>query len=404
MTTYQQIKRVFEKDFEYYFIIGRKDKLGNLKSRICSGYTPKYFYPDGVYKINNEFETKSSDHVYNGLNSDDINYNNEVRKDNFQTEQTEDKIKYKFANHQVKSLNTSKLVPNNKYVTGNNTIQKTFNSKSRNISVDYKLPPGEIHFSENDIDNVNYDGETVAKDQNTNDNIRNIVGEDHLDSGKSEQDSLNQKIFSIINSSGTVDDNASDGKAIKYIIFIEILAEMTNRYSKPEEITYRVRKVETISDSESMSNALGQVNDPNDIIVTTEDNVLISDNSHRRLFEERRTRKNNNSSMIVKVNHPNIMVGNLESLSLEKPLTDRKIRELDKREREREIHNINANRKAPRIFIPPLKMGAVKSGPGKVNNDKIPIDEVPTQRKDEDMFEIKNEYKHIAILKHSSNK
>jgi hypothetical protein len=85
----------------------------------------------------------------------------------------------------------------------NSTIPRTHYSRSKNISVDYKLPPGEIHLSDN---------EEIEKDlEAPRCNKIELVDID--------KESLNKRIISIINSSGTIDDLDSEGKFLFKNIF-----------------------------------------------------------------------------------------------------------------------------------------------------------------------------------------
>jgi hypothetical protein len=185
LTTYQEIKKHYERDLEYYFS-REKTKWENCVSKICSPVPKAFFEPSGYSQFNNIQEE--------GYNKE-LHFKEELIELNDKEQVVIERFDYlKRFNSGVKSLNNSKIVQN-RYV--NSTIQKTFYSRSKNISIENKLPPGEIHISDNEVEK---DLENPKKREESFD----------LD-----KDSLNRRIISIINSSGTINEFDSEGKTKK---------------------------------------------------------------------------------------------------------------------------------------------------------------------------------------------
>ena len=194
LTTYQEIKKSYEKDFEFYFS-KRKSRCQNLYSKFCIKTSKAFFEPSGYYQANYNY--------YQEDENKELNFKDEIVKTS--ENQNEPALGVDYQSHRrfyssgLRSLNNSKMIYNRH---ANSTIPRTHYSRSKNISVDYKLPPGEIHLSDNE--------------ELENDIHLNAPRCNKLEIVDIDKESLNKRIISIINSSGTIDDVDSEGKSYKY--------------------------------------------------------------------------------------------------------------------------------------------------------------------------------------------
>jgi hypothetical protein len=162
ITTYQDIKQTYVNDPEYM----NRDICKNIKSKLCYKTLTAYFKPYGIYEVN------------------------------FNLNETENLLNEPKYNNTQKSRKPMATFPAN-------STQKTI--ISRTLSNEYKVQPGELHQSEGE-------GEYPRLNTHTQNLITSKI---ELTSNNMDNDSLNKKIFSIIDSSGTIEDNdKSDGKVL----------------------------------------------------------------------------------------------------------------------------------------------------------------------------------------------
>lgn len=174
LTTYQDIKKSYKNDIDTFFVSKLKiknNKINEFITQCCKNIciNPKptipWFNPSDIYKVNyTHFDIDSK-------------------------QETENKSKSKTKNY-----------------INNSTNPKTV------YNAEYKMQPGEIHFSDNEIDNVMLNEGSRINNNNLHCEITTL---DNNNESKVRDESLNKRIFSIINSSGTLeDDENKSGKII----------------------------------------------------------------------------------------------------------------------------------------------------------------------------------------------
>ncbi len=156
MTTYQEIKKVNESS---QFIFNTGTKCENMKQKLCKKIGQAFFNPSGIYHSN--FEMKDS------RNKENVEHIKNLDGPNF---------------------------------TNHDYIKRSYFKKLHYEDNPYK--PGEIHLSDEEQD--------VTFTQTAHRNGPYIM---------EENDSLNKKIISIINSSGTKNEDVSEGKFFVILLF-----------------------------------------------------------------------------------------------------------------------------------------------------------------------------------------
>jgi hypothetical protein len=180
LTTYQDIKQNFMKDIDYFFVNvqNQNRKFTNLFGKLSCKRIGKmpWFNPNGVY------EPKD---IIKGIFYESHHKEENIDKENICVQG--DKIKS---------------------ITDAEPINSKFNYPQyrKNLNNQQRFLPGELHFSENEINNEIENTELKEEEHNQYRGY-NVEIDTYNKEGSFEQDSLNKKIFSIINSSGTVEDN-----------------------------------------------------------------------------------------------------------------------------------------------------------------------------------------------------
>ncbi len=255
ITTYQEIKKIAEKDIDYYTTVFKKPSQ-NLIIKFCKLVPKANFNPSGIYvypskTINNNYNIHN--HIYNQIHNNH-NSNPHLAKN-----------KYTHTNNTNQSLDKK---PNEKDFDNTCEFVKTLPKETvgnvlplyaSHSVMEYKLPPGEIHFSDNDIDNIS-DNEIKSR----------AIYE--LD-----KDSLNQKIFSIINSSGTERDNDESDKSD------ELFAECMSGPSSIHRSSNVLDRIDSYARGMNDREERYRSRDGREVIITGED-VLFSDSSKKILF------------------------------------------------------------------------------------------------------------------------
>jgi hypothetical protein len=165
LTTYQDIKKNYANDPEYH---ADRGICQNFSHKLFYRNRQAYFKPNGVYEVN---------YLINNINDTDEAFYASLTK----------------GDRKKQPMTTFP----------NSTNQKTI--ISRTLSNEYKVQPGELHQSEGD---GGHDFPRII----TQGNMLTSKIEVTSQNNDFENDSLNKKIFSIIDSSGTIEDNdKSDG-------------------------------------------------------------------------------------------------------------------------------------------------------------------------------------------------
>lgn len=179
LTTYQDIK---ESEVKYRRFQKRLNKSQNIKSKLCYNNNKSFFNPKGIY-----ISTYGNNHLQSTQgNVNQVNYENIVQNENNQC----------IINNELKINEIGLESFKDKIISNNRTINSHKYLNKLNIK------PGEILYSEDEE-------KEIRDDYNNKLNINEIIKEEN----SQKNNSLDRKIFSIINSSGTLEDN-NNGKNI----------------------------------------------------------------------------------------------------------------------------------------------------------------------------------------------
>ncbi len=280
LTTYQDIKKNYINDAEYFFINTIRGRILNIFKRFCKRNPKAFFDPGGIYKTSVTIYCKENKEK----NLDNLIELEGIKLNAFPSPlNSKESSSYKGNDEDKFVTEKSVALPKNKYE----------HYSQNNINIDEKSVYDGQKFSDEEIcRNIEMDSEILCHEYKMN-KILAQLDKRHLDQ---------QNIISIKSSSQSLKDldkgNSSDGNFDNFLFlkYLEISGECED-WELFHDIPLQLFRDKEIKDKNSFKNKFSldlnkwtnQIKSPNNILELEEDNLLSLQLSHRNFnsFEKK---------------------------------------------------------------------------------------------------------------------